>query len=1056
MKRYLVSPYILLVLLFCPALVFQAAADRLPVRVFSAADGLAYDYVTRMYQDSRGHLWFCTAAGLIRYDGYQFTTYGTEEGLGNPNITDILELEPGVYRVASFGGGLYQLETGAAPGKGAGNARLRFTPIPFGDTSGARTIYKLHLDRDRRFWVGTGDGLFQQTEKGFTRLALHLPARMNKPLVIRSFANAADGSLWIGHFYGLTRRAPDGRLSHYTMSPSDTGSDVARRLEPDREGRLWIAHEFGLIVLRPEPPGTPGDASPRQMRLRRGDARAPALSPANEPIQDLAPGTARMFLDNELPGASRIRSLCLTSDGKIWMGSLDESGLVEFDGRRFHRYTTADGLSDNRVTSILEDRNGNLWVGSFLSVMQIPSAGIVTYKTSDGLDTNAIVSLVESRAGGLCAISVKGTINRHAAGRFIPTRPNLPARLSGSDRQQMIEDHNGEWWIGTAEGLYRFPAVGAIEQLAAARPLAVYTTRDGLPNNPIVRLFEDSRGDIWIGSMKPGGNVGGADPSWLTRWERATGRFRNFGEPDGLSVSGIIWFLAEDTAGAIWAGYENHGVARYQNGRFTHFKPADGAPPGRISGIYTDLAGRLWMSSTTGGLVHVENATAPQPRFIPYNTASGLSSGNVQSLTGDTEGNLYAGTGRGIDRVDAVSNLTRAFPLDEDAATGNTSFALRDRQGDVWFATSRGLSRLVPGRRARAFPPRTLISRISAADGPLVVSELGESEIRDVTLPPGRAQIQIGFLGLSFAAGERLRYQYKFAGANAVWSAPAIEREVNLSLEPGAYMFLVRAISADGTVSPEPAVFSFRILRPVWQRWWFIALTLALITAAVYFGHRYHVARAIEIERVRIRIATDLHDDIGASLSRMAILSEVVKQQNGANPEQSHRMLTDIADSARGLVDSMSDIVWSIDPRRDELIHVIARARQFAADALDPRGIAWQFTAPAEIENTSLGPDQRRHLFLILKEAINNAARHAECRNMRISLALSGSRLIAEINDDGRGFALAAPGVASQIRSRGGNGLKNMQTRAASVGGDLHIESAPGQGTRLRLTLPVR
>ena len=257
---------------------------------------------------------------------------------------------------------------------------------------------------------------------------------------------------------------------------------------------------------------------------------------------------------------------------------------------------------------------------------------------------------------------------------------------------------------------------------------------------------------------------------------------------------------------------------------------------------------------------------------------------------------------------------------------------------------------------------------------------------------------------------------------------------------------------------------SFAIASPVYRRWWFIVLIAVGVGAFGYLAYRQRVRRLLEIERIRTRIAADLHDDIGASLSRMARLIEVVKQEgrqsgylNGPGV-RSAQMLTEIADSARELVDSMSDIVWSIDPSRDELGQVVTRTRQFAADVLDAQGISWQFLASADIEKVKLDPEQRRHLFLIFKEALNNIARHAAAKTVSMNLSINGNQLLAEIADDGCGFTpqTSEAAVAVVPKSRGGNGLGNMQARAAELHGTLTIDSAPGRGTRLILSLPLK
>jgi signal transduction histidine kinase len=254
-----------------------------------------------------------------------------------------------------------------------------------------------------------------------------------------------------------------------------------------------------------------------------------------------------------------------------------------------------------------------------------------------------------------------------------------------------------------------------------------------------------------------------------------------------------------------------------------------------------------------------------------------------------------------------------------------------------------------------------------------------------------------------------------------------------------------------------PASVTFRILRPVWQRWWFLTLAALAMGMGVYLLYRYRISRIVEFANMRARIATDLHDDIGSGLSRVAILSEVVKRQVGDTAaRQSASVLTEIADSARTLVDSMRDIVWATDPRRDDLSNVVFRARQFASDVLDPQKIKLDFQAPLELEKVKLDAEQRRHVFLIFKEAINNIARHASCNSAWFIIAVSRNRLIVEIRDDGRGFSDTRAERSGEGGRAGGHGLENMQRRAEELGGHLHVDSSPGRGTYLKLSIPLK
>jgi signal transduction histidine kinase len=222
----------------------------------------------------------------------------------------------------------------------------------------------------------------------------------------------------------------------------------------------------------------------------------------------------------------------------------------------------------------------------------------------------------------------------------------------------------------------------------------------------------------------------------------------------------------------------------------------------------------------------------------------------------------------------------------------------------------------------------------------------------------------------------------------------------------------------------------------------------------LYAGHRYRVRRLLEIERVRTRIATDLHDDLGASLSRMAILSEVVKRQIREQDQQSVSLLNEIADSARNLVGSLRDIVWAIDARSATLSDVIVRLRQFASDVLDPKGIAWKLEASSRTRDLRVDPESRRHVLLFFKEAVHDVVRHAECTSVQLSIDSGDHQLVCEVRDDGRGFDAAAAGGTPE--SFGGRGLRNMRARAAQLGGDLEVGSVAGGGTRLRMVVPAR
>ena len=392
-------------------------------------------------------------------------------------------------------------------------------------------------------------------------------------------------------------------------------------------------------------------------------------------------------------------------------------------------------------------------------------------------------------------------------------------------------------------------------------------------------------------------------------------------------------------------------------------------------------------------------------------------------------------------------NHIKRYTAADGLPLGTMNSALRDRTGALWFSFPTGVARLIPEPDQGPVPPPVLITGLRIAGQPHRISALGEPEIAPIELGPDKNQLQIDFVALGFSPGEGLRYQYKLEGGTEGWSQLSDQRTVNFALSPGSYRFLVRAVNADGVMSESPASFSFRILPPIWQRWWFIVLVMTLVGLIAYALYSYRVRRLLEIERVRTRIATDLHDDIGSSLSQIAIMSEVVQQQvDGRNPRVSHPLAV-IAGTSRELVDSMADIVWAINPKRDHLIDLTQRMRQFAADLLSARNMRFQFAAPGQESNIPLETDIRREVFLIFKEAVNNAVRHSNCSFIDIEFALNDKALTLHVTDNGSGF--------DPLQVLGGHGLVSMKRRAENIGGTLDIFSEAGGSTTITLQAPL-
>jgi signal transduction histidine kinase/ligand-binding sensor domain-containing protein len=983
---------------------------------------LPVDNVKRIKRDSHGFLWFCTRDGLSKFDGYQFTNYGKEQGLPHPNVNDLIESSAGSYWVATNGAGVSSFNpTERVPFNNASNNPSRFKVYSLDSDTASNRVNRLCEDREGRIWAGTDSGLFyfDTTQDRFIR-AITDEVEINSLLVDR------QGVLWMGAGNRLWRRTTDGSVARYSFQAA---RDLGRifSLVEDNEGKLWVGTLYaGLfridVQLLPQ----------KDSMLRAGKTK----------------GSLDQYTTVQGAVIGAVEDLHQSADGHLWIAASPDftkglgGGLFEFYGQKFRRYGKAQGLRSDHIKCLADDGQTNLWLGSIDGAMKIASNGFTTFDRSDGL-LSGTAAIFENRRGELCTITERGMVlNRFEDGRFSSIRFNVPAALENKrlwgNYQITFQDHQGDWWVPTSKGLMRFADVERLEQLARARPKAHYLLEGDRELFDIFRLFEDSRGDIWV-SLASGAKNG------LVKWERATEKFRYYTEADGVPPLNPPSSFCEDDKGNLWIGLYDGGLLRYRQGRFTLFGKEDGLPSGLIYHLYLDRSRRLWIASSSDGAGRIDDTEADPPQFARLTVADGLSSNVVYSVTEDNFGGIYFRTTRGVDRLNPVIGNIKRYTAADGLPAGD-GLAFRDRQGAIWFSAFYGVTRLMPSPDEPQ-PPPIFITGLRINGEARAIADLGEARMGGLTLNPGENHLQIDFVGLAFGTGEALRYQYRLEGADADWQALTSLRAVNYAnLAPGAYRFVVRAMNAEGNFSPTAASVEFTILSPIWQRWWFISIIGTLAALIVYALYRYRIARFLEIERVRTRIASDLHDDIGANLTKIAILTEVAQQQFGVE-DTDGGPLSSAARISRESLDSMGDIVWAINPKRDSLRELARRMRGFATDIFTSRNIEFSFHAVDQDLDLKLGPDIRRDVFLIFKEAVNNAVRHSECSQAAIELKIEAPSLVLIVRDDGKGFDATTAGE--------GNGLVSMTRRAESMDGTLDICSNVGKGTSVTLTAPI-
>ncbi|MEP6849457.1 MAG: PAS domain S-box protein [Acidobacteriota bacterium] len=1165
--------------LFSPTL----NAELLPLKNYTSADGLGSSFVSYGMRDSRGFLWFCTRDGLSRFDGSRFVTYQVGDA-SQPTIENIFETSRGIYWITTTAG-LYRYNPLIPDKEGVGNPDRPTLNAQF--MSEARGI--VFEDKAGVLWFG-GDDLYKLEEVDgkavFTRSSLDLPQNKGATLVITSIVQSRDGGLWLVTTWGLVHRLSDGKVILYGNNAPRT--DEFTSVIEDGEGRIWAGRTTGFYVIVPEP--VSGLTSGEGLTTRDLD-RIAVVQRTDTGGLPQEPGSIVKYTDAGHPANGKY--VYRTADGHIWVSRDD--GLIESDGRSFVS-RIGDKNSLKGVGPMLEDGSGNLWLYLSTGLWRFQRHGFVTYDVSDGLNQPSVVAIGETPDGKVFAGTRGFYLSQFDGARFKTIRPHLPADAAALwTSNAVFRDKEGEWWFLTSDHLYRFGSADPTGLVNEKLP-AVYDHQSGLKADQMFHIFEDSHGDIWISNRDAS-----SDGSGLAKWDRSTQAFHSFSENEGFPSKTAISSFAEDASGNLWLGAYEGSLIRYSGGQFTAIGIAK-----RLGGIITSLlidkAGLLWIGSSFDGVSVLDISSGQLAEIGHFSTDSGMASNNVRSLVEDLAGNVYAGTARGIDRLTYGSPTIKHFSVSDGLAGDFVSSSFRDNGGSLWFGTSNGLSRLDPGVERRSDPPPIFVGGLRVAGEHQHVSELGTIDVPALDLSYTQNNLQIDFFGIDFNAGKPLRYQYILEGADKDFSQPAEQSTVSYAnLGPGKYRFLVRAVSADGVASTQPAMVSFNITPPVWRRWWFIAVIILLAGAGVFGLDRYRitktrqvefalgrsiesetrfralaetasdaiitidtesnivftndavekvfgyssaelagkkltllmpenfaakhdagleryvetklrhmawsgielpgrhksgreiplevsfgefdlngkryftgVARDVserklseealqrsreerfkELERVRTRIATDLHDDIGASLTQIAVLSEVVRSQASPENTEADSQLNRISSLSSDLMQAMGDVVWAINPRNDTLPDLLKRMRRFASDIFSTGGIRFEFDAPQIVDDTAMGANIRREVFAIFKECVNNIARHSDCREARVRLAIDNGILLLDLADDGRGFDTDEKLSDAFAPEIGGNGLINIRRRVGDLGGSCSITSAIGKGANIRIEIPL-
>ncbi len=947
-------------------------------------------------------MWICTSEGLARYDGSGFRVFGKESGLPSNGVADMKAARNGGYWIITSAGVCLHNKT-ARNGEPCavipGTAADEFVNATVFESASGRTwlgderqVYEIVRDTSGR----PNSGKMKLRVTGFLAGAGQM---------VTSLADAPDGGLYVGASEGLYELHegldPQQRQFPAPISRPWGVNDMLRLAN----GSVWLATTAG-----------PG-------RLLPGEKAEVKLIP---------------------PDGIAALQIIQRRDGSLWFAA-GRGGLTRIDPASEGRqdYTSQNGLPKAMINEIAEDSFGDLWGATEgLGVFRIENSAIRTYGASDGLGGPAnlarIAAIFEDLKKRLCVLTSWDGHNLRvfSNGSFQPVDIPYPkgfAAYGWGSKQIGFQAHDGEWWFASGRGLLRFTAA-TIEHLPQARLKAQYDAHSPLQCDDVLRAFEDSHGDVWASCNAP--EVG------LTRWSRERGEFHRFGAAENWDPAQRATLIREPRPGEIWI-IATQGVHRLRGERFESF-PVDVRKTGQIQDAQFDSAGRLWLATPRAGVLRCDEPSATHLQFQQYTVNEGLSVNRVHSLTLDREGYVYAGTVRGVDRIDPRAPIGKQYVRHLSTADGlpnsEHTAAYTDSQGHIWFGTFGGLAEFHPSQAPKLEAPSVFLTKVRVRGEEIPLEWEGAAALA-LDLTADRNQMEVTFSGTDTRPMASLRYQYRLIGSDAEWSEPTEHTTVNYTnLPAGPLRFEVRSYNADGVVSASVAGINLKVAGPIWQRWWFLLSIAGLVGGTAYLVEHHRLQQAVAIERLRLRIATELHDDIGANLSQIAILTEVARRDDAMT------MLAEVPVIARETVVLMSDIVWAVNPRHDGLDELLLRMRRFASDTLGAADIDLDFAEPESAFTIPL--DLRRPIYLVFKEAIHNVAKHSGATSAIVNITFKGAELRLEIADNGRGF--------DPLRQSDGDGLNNIDRRVREARGTATWETAPGSGAKLTIVIPMR
>ncbi len=936
---------------------------------------------------------YTSVSELLSAQLHPFRTYSIENGLSESVVYDIIQDREGYI----------WLTTGYGLNKFDGLVFQHFFEDHGLRHSQTNTVYE---GKDGRIWVGTVKGVqFILGDSVFSEPKL---AGLEQHSVTSIFEDS-EGGFWFGTGdSGVWYFNHEQEVKTYTTSDGLIGNEI-RDIIQTSDGAIWFGTRDGLTKLQGEKfiSFTMEDGLPenriRDLELDPYDNKWLWIATRN--------GLAK-FSDTNFQNYSkshglvntRIRDITWHQNGDLWLAT--EEGVSRFRNGEFKNYSQNEGFTANITYSAFTDREGNIWFGTLGSGASVFLGGYFeNYNTDTGLSNNLITSITETKDSTLWIGSYGGGVTALKNGNIKHTFPQI---LQDNRVYTVYTDSKDRVWVGMRDGL-SYIEKGKIINL----PKSVF------PFRKIRGIMEALNGEIWLSTYDEG----------IIRFY--DGKYEQITTNDGLPHNTTIASI-EDEDGAIWFATYG-GVTKLKNGEFEIFGMNDGLPNNGIMDIILDKSGTIWVS-TFNGVAWYDGV-----KFVAITYEDGLPGKVCYFIHQDKEGYYWIGTNAGVARLDiqkyygsdtenkhqAIHILQHDQGLISDEA--NLGAVFQDISGNIWLGTVEGVSKFITSEyRGNLIKPTVKLTHFTA-------SGRGYN-LDNINLKYNRDFIEIYFSAINFTAPELINYRYRIKGIDPFWQYTNERVAKYPTLPPGEYTFEVQAKNSSGIWSSNTATIGFILHPPYWLSWWFISIIACLFLGILFLLYRnYQSLKMVDIERMRVRIASDLHDDVGASLTEIALQSDFL--QAISIHSELKKSLSQIGHQCRKIVTALDDIVWSIDARNDTLGDLTDRMQDYILNVLEPLNfqIIYDFEQ-LKMEN-HIPVNVKENLYLIFKEAVNNIAKYSNGNKVVITITAEKNYFELRIFDNGD---------KGTKPKKSGHGLRNMHMRAQRMNGKVDIDTKNG------------